>query len=359
MSKPYQHLTSAEQTFVGAGVYPPMLAQNDGPGAPVTFVYKASLGSPVAADTNALIAAATSTELPNAATKTYTTANAGTSPVDDAGLPTAASVKMLDGQTYSVFPLDVPRNLTLAATHGSSLVAMTVTVTGFDAWGAKLVETLSISATGTSKTAAGKKAFRWIYSIAITSAGNATTNTLSVGFGNVFGLPYRLGETADVLRVVFGGATDPDATLVAGVSATATATTGDVRGTVSPGGRPASQAIVQQIISGGSAGNLTVSGITTDDRLLSVVRFDEAADTGTDATGNKVQAVDNLASEFTITAADTINNTGGTATTGDTLLVTYQPYTANTPDGSSGLVVWYRIDGSTAAGLAGVAQYAG
>lgn len=228
-----QHLTGASQTFVGGGIYPPMRSANDGPGAPVTFIYKASLGTPIAADTNALVAAATSTELPNASTKTYTTANAGTSPVDDAGLPTAATVKMLDGLNYSVFPLDVPRNITLAASHDTSLVAMTVKVVGFDQWGARVSETLTVTATGTSKTVAGLKAFTWIYSIAITSAGNATTNTLSVGFGDVLGLPYALQEKADVLGIYFNDAAD-SATVVKAASATATATTGDVRGTIDP-----------------------------------------------------------------------------------------------------------------------------
>ena len=232
---PNQHLTSALLTLVGGGVYPPMRALYDGPGAPVTFATKVSLGSPIAADNNALIAAATSTELPNASTKTYTTSNAGASPLDDGGLPTAASVTMLDGQVWSVFPLDVARNITLAATHATSLVAMDVKIIGFDQWGAMVSETLSITATGTSKTAAGKKAFKWIYSIAVTSAGNATTNTLSVGFGDVLGLPFALPSVADHLRVFFNDAVDASATVVKADATTATATTGDVRGTVDPG----------------------------------------------------------------------------------------------------------------------------
>ena len=51
--------------------------------------------------------------------------------------------------------------------------------------------------------------------------------------------------------------------------------------------------------------------------------FRSATDTGNSATGNKVQSITDITSEFTITADDTINNTSGTNTSGDTLIVTY------------------------------------
>lgn len=74
-------------------------------------------------------------------------------------------------------------------------------------------------------------------------------------------------------------------------------------------------ALKQAVIAGGSAGNLTVTGIKTRDKLVSVLRADIT-------TGN-VTDVTNITSEFSITAADTINNTGGTDTTGDKLIVSY------------------------------------
>jgi hypothetical protein len=60
-------------------------------------------------------------------------------------------------------------------------------------------------------------------------------------------------------------------------------------------------------VAGGAAGNLTVAGITVFDKLVTVLDV-SAADA-------------NLVDEFTVTAADTINNTGGTATTDMILLV--------------------------------------
>jgi hypothetical protein len=86
-------------------------------------------------------------------------------------------------------------------------------------------------------------------------------------------------------------------------------------------GRVASRTVVaatkQVAIAGGAAGPLTVTGIKTTDRLISVLRVD------LDATAANID-VDDLTSEFSISAADTITNAGGSATTGDKLIVTYE-----------------------------------
>lgn len=63
------------------------------------------------------------------------------------------------------------------------------------------------------------------------------------------------------------------------------------------------------VIAGGAAGALTVTGIKADDHLLAVI--------------NLAAAGPNLVSEFAVTADDTIDNTGGTNTTGMTLLVVH------------------------------------
>ncbi|NMC35370.1 MAG: hypothetical protein GYA36_23360 [Veillonellaceae bacterium] len=74
------------------------------------------------------------------------------------------------------------------------------------------------------------------------------------------------------------------------------------------------------VIAGGSAGNHTVTGIATGDQLVAVIQFDIS-------TGSVVNVAD-LTSQFTISAANTINNTGGSDTTGDKLMVIYQDRTA-------------------------------
>lgn len=61
-------------------------------------------------------------------------------------------------------------------------------------------------------------------------------------------------------------------------------------------------------VAGAAAGNLTVTGIDPNRSVLLAVQDVSAAD-------------ENLAEEFTVSAADTINNTGGTNTTGMVLLV--------------------------------------
>ena len=68
------------------------------------------------------------------------------------------------------------------------------------------------------------------------------------------------------------------------------------------------------VVAGAVAGDVTLTGIATDDVLISVISMDF-----TDAS----EAASDLTSEFSITAADTINNTGGTSSAGGFLLVLY------------------------------------
>ncbi len=70
-------------------------------------------------------------------------------------------------------------------------------------------------------------------------------------------------------------------------------------------------AIRVAIIDGGAAGDHTVTGIKVRDDLVAVIRH---VDDG---------AISDLTSEFSISAADTLNNASGTATTDNQLLVLY------------------------------------
>jgi hypothetical protein len=81
----------------------------------------------------------------------------------------------------------------------------------------------------------------------------------------------------------------------------------------------ATGAVKATLIAGGAAGDHTVSGISTGDHLVAVLQVD-----ATDAS----ETYADLTSEFTISAADTINNTGGTDTTGCGLLVVWEDRTA-------------------------------
>lgn len=75
--------------------------------------------------------------------------------------------------------------------------------------------------------------------------------------------------------------------------------------------------IKTRCIAGGAAGNLSCPGVSVGDQLLGIVGFKL-----TEGTPNTMTPGGFL-SEFTITAADTINNTGGTNTTGYVLFVTF------------------------------------
>jgi hypothetical protein len=106
-------------------------------------------------------------------------------------------------------------------------------VTGYDQYRAKMVETLTIAIGGTAAT--GLKAFKYIWSIALTSTADDSAKAINVGFGSVLGLPYYLYEKSDLLSVWFDNAVD-SSTVVAGVTTTPSATTGDVRGTITIAG---------------------------------------------------------------------------------------------------------------------------
>jgi len=216
---PQHTISHADELYFGAARQPNMVSKRRG--VRLHPIVQVDLGAPLTLDADGLIDAATGTELPDTETVTYTPANAGTSPVDGAN---------------TTWVLDVPRNITAAVSHGSSVVAMTILITGKDVYGQRMSELLTIAATGTSQTATGVKAFKSIDSIAITAAADAEANTLDVGFGDTLGLPYRLGGAYDILSKFVDGGLEAigSGTQTAGVATTATTTTGDVRGTWLP-----------------------------------------------------------------------------------------------------------------------------
>lgn len=77
-------------------------------------------------------------------------------------------------------------------------------------------------------------------------------------------------------------------------------------------------AVRSTVIAGGAAGDHTVTGIETGDALRAVLFID-----ATDAS----ETYSDLTSEFSISAADTINNGGGTDTSGGALIVVYEDLT--------------------------------
>jgi len=133
------------------------------------------------------------------------------------------------GQT--VLQLDCPRAVSIVSGTGT-LTNRNVTITGYDYYGQPMSEVI---ATGTvqSTTVKGKKAFYTILSATISGALGAT---IAVGTTDILGLPVRVFNVAYIASVKTNSTLAQDTgTFVAADTATATTTTGDVRGTYVPG----------------------------------------------------------------------------------------------------------------------------
>lgn len=129
-----------------------------------------------------------------------------------------------------VLQLDCPRAVSIVSGTGT-LTNRTVTITGYDYYGQLMSEVI---ATGTvqSTTVPGKKAF---YQIASASISGALGATIAVGTTDVLGLPVRVFNASYIASVKSNNTLAQDAgTFVAAATATATTTTGDVRGTYTP-----------------------------------------------------------------------------------------------------------------------------
>lgn len=215
------HISTAAQLYYGDGYHAGIFNDNKRKGVEITSLTKIDLGAPLTLDVNALIVAATSTELPDTETVTYTFPVSSASPQDGANLTGI---------------MDVPRNITATTTHGSSVVAMTILVTGTDTYGEAMSELVTVAATGTSQVDQTAKAFKTVTTIAITAAADAEANTLNMGFGDILGLPFKLEGEYDVVTQYADTTEEKLASVfvAADATATATTTTGDVRGTVTP-----------------------------------------------------------------------------------------------------------------------------
>jgi hypothetical protein len=150
------------------------------------------------------------------------------------------SVVRNDGTT--VLQLDLPRAVSIVSGTGT-LTNRNVTISGYDYYGQAMSEVI---ATGTvqSTTVKGKKAFFQISSATISGALGAT---IAIGTTDILGLPVRVFNVAYIASVKSNNTLAQDAgTFVAADTATATTTTGDVRGTYVPA--TASDGIVRTVM---------------------------------------------------------------------------------------------------------------
>ena len=104
-----------------------------------------------------------------------------------------------------------------------------VTVRGYDWYGYAMSQTITLGA-GVN-TVNSTKAFKFITSV---TPGFTDTHAISVGTADIFGLNIAADFFADV-DIFWNNASQVAATFTAAVTTTATATTGDVRGTFTAG----------------------------------------------------------------------------------------------------------------------------
>jgi hypothetical protein len=130
--------------------------------------------------------------------------------------------------TGGVATFDVARNVSIVSSSASD-TTQTVTVTGTDYYGRTQTSLLTINGTTTVN---GLKSFKTITQVAVSAL---FVGNLSVGSGDTFGLPYRVTDAGYLLRTGWNNAVADNAgTFTAADTATATVSTGDVRGTFLP-----------------------------------------------------------------------------------------------------------------------------
>lgn len=159
------------------------------------------------------------------------------------GLATGINGALASG---GVATFDRPRNV-VAAWTGTAVL----TVTGTDEYGNTVVES---SASGTSL--AGKKAFKTVTDVSV----SADVTALTVGSGDVLGLPVFLPSSGHILKELEDGAAATAGTVVAGIRTAggSTATTGDVRGTYDPNSACDGAKVFTLIVALPDAGNLGI-----------------------------------------------------------------------------------------------------
>ena len=171
--------------------------------------------------------AASTTNLANAVTATtgaaYITLTAGTGVTAVAGIYNSYT-----NTTDTVYYFDVPRAVIITEAAGGA--AVTYTVWGFDEDDVFMTEQIAVAGGVGATTGTGKKAFAGVTRV---YASAASTAAISVGTTDIIGLPYVMYNANSVLAGNFGTAATivPVATYVQASVATATATTGDIRGT--------------------------------------------------------------------------------------------------------------------------------
>lgn len=193
------HLSAADELFFGEGKKAESI--NGRRGVPITPITKVSLGAPVVLDADGIAAAQA---------------------VAAAGNLTIAGALASGGTVTN----GTARGVQAVSTNVGD-TTQTLTFYGTDIYSVPLVETITLNGT---TVVSGKKAFKTITRVAVSAA---CAGNVSAGTTDILGLPYKLTSKSDLISTWFNQiveATLP--TIVVADTNTATATTGDVRGTI-------------------------------------------------------------------------------------------------------------------------------
>lgn len=150
----------------------------------------------------------------------------------------ASAVAMVNGSTVTITLAagQILNSGLEAAKYGRGIQAVasaanarTLTLTGRDYLGSRLVETITLNGT---TPVPSKNAYKLLESAVFSS--DTDTTTVNIGQSDVLGLPYR--GMASLAAILNDGAPTGQGTFVAGLAdaTTPTATTADVRGTWTP-----------------------------------------------------------------------------------------------------------------------------
>jgi hypothetical protein len=109
--------------------------------------------------------------------------------------------------------MDVPRNLVVRCPGGTSngTYGGTTVINGLDQFGNAISETISIATAVNGGTGIGTKVFAKFTSGTATLSGDTALATVSVGYGTagtttLFGLPFKVGGTADLMSLSWASA---------------------------------------------------------------------------------------------------------------------------------------------------------
>lgn len=145
---------------------------------------------------------------------------------------TAVGVEMFTTGPYQI-DAKFGRNVVLAASAANGASAV-YRIRGRDYLGQPMYEDIAVANADGTTPKVGVKAFKWVESIKAVGVTSLNAVTLSVGTGNVLGLPYKLLKLISELvsKAVPGNA----GTVVAGLTTgtAQTGTTADTKGTYAP-----------------------------------------------------------------------------------------------------------------------------